>query len=180
MSETVVKVLKITALCIVALLIVAALLYYVPWATPVDLTLNATKLDEAGNVLGTEEIHIKGHRLDYLFRDSRLVVDIEPFDTMKWTKLNDTSNGTGSIFTRKSHTLNTECYYVNFGAWDTGVNDIATGELFFNEDFDPMVFWYRPFGNKACYYIASVSGNYSTQEIIQLFSDFVPGLSDLQ
>ena len=174
MSETVVRVLKITALCIVALLIVAALLYYVPWATPVDLTLNATKLDEAGNVLGTEEIHIKGHRLDYLFRDSRLAVEIEPFGSLKWVKLDDHSNGTGTIDRSYVDELDFEYFSVGFYGWDKDVGDAALCELFFTAEFDRMAIMYHPWFGDTFYYVASVSGDYSIQEIVEHFHGIAP------
>ena len=176
MLDKILKVLRITALCIVAALIVAALLYFVPWSTPVDLTLNAVKLDENGNEIGTAEIHIKGHKLDDLFRDSRLDVDIEPFDVVENAQLVQGSNGSGSITT--FNFTDVPMMELYFTCNDKQENDFTWLHLTFTEEMDCFVLrLLRDSGNM--YYVASSSGNYDTQGVIDYFKDIgvslVPG-----
>lgn len=172
MSGTVVKVLKITALCIVAVLIVAALLYYVPWATPVDLTLNATKLDEAGNVLGTEEIHIKGHRLDYLFQEPCLAAEITPFTDAEHFQIIGSQVNRGTIKTESF--FDPDLMYVYTGGFRQNLEREA---LFINftEEMDCFSFLLMHNDTKV-YYVASASGNYDTQGIIDYFNNICGGL----
>ena len=70
----------ITVLSVLAVLVIAALLYFVPRSTPVELSFHVVKLDKNGKDLGTAEVAIRGKKLDYLFQDSRLDVEIAAFD----------------------------------------------------------------------------------------------------
>lgn len=171
MLKRIAKILKITALCIVVVLIVAALLYYVPHATPIDLTLNATKLDEAGNVLGTVQIHIKGQQLDYLFRESRWDVEIEPFDDLPQFQLSDSPNGRGTIHTYSS--LDPDVLSVYGGCFLPE----ETYYLYINytEEMDCFSIQLLHKSSKI-YYVASASGNYDTQGIIDYFNNICGGL----
>ena len=174
MSETVVKVLKITALCIVALLIVAALLYYVPWATPIDLTLNATKLDEAGNVLGTEEIHIKGHRLDYLFQEPCLAAEITPFTDEEHFQIIGSQINRGTIKTESF--FDPDLMYVYTGGFRQNLEH-ETLFINFTEEMDCFSFHLVRSGDgNDVFYVASASGNYDTQGIIDYFNNICGGL----
>ena len=174
MLGRIVKILKITALCIVAALIVAALLYYVPWSTPVDLTLNAVKLDENGNEIGTAEIHIKGHKLDYLFRDSRLDVEIEPFDSLSRFKLSGSQNGTGSIHTYYFDNRLRDVYAFLYDEKTKGYKHLL---ITFTDEMDRFVL--RVMGSDDgddVFYVASASGKYDTQGILDYFNSIVRGL----
>ena len=172
MSGTIVRVLKITALCIVAALIVASLLYYVPWSTPVDLTLHATKLDEAGNVLGTEEIHIKGHRLDYLFQEPCLAVEITPFTDEEHFQIIGNKDNRGTI--KFSTFFDPDLMYVYIGGFRPNLEREGLF-IHFTEEMDCFSFLLIHNDTKV-YYVASASGNYDTQGIINYFNNICGGL----
>lgn len=66
-------------------LIVAAVLYFTPKITPVDVTLSAQKWDGWGKEDGTVEIAIKGNLKEYLFKPDVLDVDVTSSDgVLNW------------------------------------------------------------------------------------------------
>ena len=73
-------------------LIVLACLYFIPQTTPISLTLQAQKMDENGNVLGTVSVTVNGTWKKYLLQKDRLVLTIDAFDHLynirPWTNNN--------------------------------------------------------------------------------------------
>ena len=154
----------ICILSIVAILAVAAALYFIPKSTPVDLSFHVVKLDKNGKDLGTAELRIQGRKLDYLFRDSRMEVEISPFDGMTIFLLdNDGTSGTITTSVINGYevmTLTTAFY--NDDEDISGFMDIT-----FTEDMDCFVF-YRSLDK--VYYVGSASGNYDTRGILNYFN----------
>lgn len=176
MSYTTKKVLIITALCIVAVLIVAALLYFVPKVTPIDVTLNAVKLDEAGNELGTVQIHIKGNKLDYLFQESRLDVQIDPFFSKLGFHLPDNHNGAQIC---ANSVEDVQIKYAVFGGWTASNPEYIA--IHFTEEMDYISLIHTCFGEgegtrETVYYVASANGKYNTQEVLDFFNNTIGGV----
>ena len=69
---------RIITIVLIVVVLIGALLYFLPWPTCVNLTLNAAKLDKDGNAVGNSTITIKGVMLDYLFQEDCLNVSIYP------------------------------------------------------------------------------------------------------
>ena len=161
----------ICILSMIAILAVAAALYFIPKSTPVDLSFHVVKLDKNGKDLGTAELRIQGRKLDYLFRDSRMEVEITPFDGMTVFLLDD-NNGSGTITTTEINgykllTLSTAVYIAD--------EDASTFmDIRFTEDMDCFVF-YR-YGDKV-YYVGSASGNYDTRGILNYFNAIAGNLA---
>ena len=64
-------------------LVLGCCLYFIPKTTPIDITLNATKIGDPNgerNDLGTVQIHVYGTIKEYLFRPSELTLEIDDFD----------------------------------------------------------------------------------------------------
>lgn len=147
---------------ITAVLVIAAILVCVfPKFTPVDVSLQATKLNEKGETLGTYEIHIRGNRLDYLFADSALDVSITSFDDLSGFKCH------GKIET----TPGTDICYVLYSASNSATDDVAFFEIGFSPDMDRWIFLNT---TDKVYYVASVNEQYSIQELIEYFRPMIP------
>jgi len=159
----------ITAVCIVVVFAMAALMYYVPWSTQLDLSLNAVKLDKDGNEIGTAQIRIKGHKLDYLFQDSQLDAEIELADNGVNMYLINGRNAPHAIstyeFNGHQYMQLTGYYYNKQANESTFLRITFTGEL------DCFVFY---FPDDKVYYVGSASGNYDTQGILDYFNTISP------
>ena len=160
----------ITVLSVLAVLVIAALLYFVPRSTPVELSFHVVKLDKNGSDLGTAEVAIRGKKLDYLFQDSRLDVEIAAFDGMV-VYLLDGENGnvlkTTEINGHKVMRLTTAVYFVQYD--ETSWMDIT-----FTEEMDCFAFYqYRD----KVYYVGSASGSYDTRGVLNYFNAIAPNIA---
>jgi len=64
-------------------LVIFSCLFFIPHATPIDITLDAVKYDSThgdANELGTVQIHVHGTLKEYLFRSDELELHIDDFD----------------------------------------------------------------------------------------------------
>ena len=146
MLEKIVKVLKITALCIVAALIVLACLYFIPHTTtPIDLTLETLKTDDNGNALGTVSITVNGTWEKYLLQEDRLVLTIDDFDHLynirPWT------NNNVPYFTEEQGDVDPEVpyHYITFVADSTITGkDSVFLHLAFRDDLSKWEFFPGP------------------------------------
>ena len=153
---------------LVLLLVLGCILYFVPWSTPVDLTLDAAKLDQNGNVIGTAQITINGKRLDYLFQKNRLDIQIDPFDD--WDNLmlsNDAATGKKGVI----NNFEDKFEYINLFA--TSPNPTLC-ELYFTSDFNHLALNFRTKEGR-CLYVASAENNRTPEEVIEYFQAIVPG-----
>ena len=157
----------ITVISIIALLTVAALLYFVPRTTPVDISFLAVKLDKNGSDLGLAQITIKGQKLDYLFRDSRLDVEISPFDGMTVIFVDEDGKGTLTTTEIGGHQLMTLTVAVYFQEED----DASWLDITFTEEMDCFAFY---LSRDKVYYVGSASGNYDTRGVLNYFNAISP------
>ena len=143
------------------LVIAAALVCVIPQFTNVDATLNATKINEQGEALGTHEIVLRGNRLDYLLTDAALEVAISPFDSLS-----------GFVAEGKIKTATgKDICYVLYSASNAVTDDVAIIRICFSPEMDRWVFVND---TDQVYYVASVSGAYSTQELVEYFRPLIP------
>ena len=179
--------LKIAIGCTVLVLILLALLCFIPKASPICTELEVAKLDAQGNEIGTTQIHIEGRKLEYLFLDDRFELTIDSFDNLTGFKVKfsiDSSNNLSSIkhvkINRKSvnlkqnsvDELNLKYCTLRFNSEDNR----TAYELIFTEDMDCFAFWIRPLnGGESTWYVVSLSGDDTTREIIENFKGIVPG-----
>ena len=183
--------LKISIGCAVLMLILVGLLYYVPKSTPIDRRVKAVKLDAQGNEIGTIPIYIEGHKLEYLFQEDRLELEIDSFDNLTDFKVklcvdsfDDLSDLTYVRINNKSvdldrmnvDALGMEYLALSFRGRNVSANSQSRYELFFTEEIDCFAFWNDPLnGGESTWYIVSLSNNHTTQEIIEYFHGLVPG-----
>ena len=154
--------------------IVGVILYYVPYVTKINITLNAVKLDENGNEIGTVQIVIQGNKQDYLFQEDRVDLSIEPFDNL----VNITPSNQDGIAGVIHPTFVGDYSLVYYGASvQTTVNvtdAYAFCTLAISDDLGRWAFR-RSENGKETYYVASVSGNDTTEELIAFFRGLIPG-----
>ena len=153
---------------LVLLLVMGCILYLVPWSTPISLTLDAAKLDQNGNVIGTAQITINGKRLDYLIQKNRLVIQIDPFDDWDNFMLSDDAD------TGKKGVINTfadKFEYVNLFA--TSPNPTFC-DLYFTRDFNHIALNFLNEEGR-CLYVASAESKRTPEEVIEYFRAIVPG-----
>ena len=162
----------ITILSIVAVLIVAALLYFVPRSTPVDLSFHVVKLDKNGYDLGTAQVRIQGEMLDYLFQESRLDAEIELADKAADICLINGKNGPDEISCTEVNgyqLLRLAGYF-----YDKQADTSAFLDIVFTEEMDRFVF-YLP--QDKVYYVGSASGSYDTLGVLDYFNSIAPNLA---
>lgn len=160
------------AICgvLVLILLIGALLYFVPQSTRVSQTLNATKLDKDGNIIGMNEIALQGSFKDYWFRESTLELYVAPFGTLKSIKIGDDNRGN----TTTVPIAFDEFYTLTYMAWDTSKGDSVFGTITMSQDFEYWVFYVHD-DAQPIYYVASASGEHTSEEIVQYFKGLAPG-----
>ena len=155
---------RIILVILVVALLVAAFLYFVPWSTRVNLTLNAAKLDSNGEVIEQVPMVINGWRLDYLFKPDQLDVEIEPFDDFDWISLttNANTNKKGIIYPYFQDCERINCYTAD-----------ENSELLFTRDFKYVAFAHDTFETNT-YYVASADDQVSYKELAEYFRYLPP------
>lgn len=155
---------RIILVILVVALLVAALLYFVPWPTRVNLTLNAAKLDSNGEVIEQVPIVIEGWRLDYLFKPDQLDVEIEPFDDL-YSIVLSTDGKTNKEGIIDPYFRDCERIY----CW--AATDFA--ELLFTRDFKYVAFVHDTYETNT-YYVASADDQVSYKELAEYFRYLPP------
>ncbi len=161
------KVKRIIVRVLIIALIVGVLLYFVPWPTRVNLSLNAAKLNSNGEPVGQSPIIIKGWRLDYLFQPDQLDVNIQPFDYFAWIQLSKSNGKEGVIFPHHG-----DCQEIRFACCSQD-DDISFCELLFTNDFKYVAF-VRDGDEQRTYYVASADGQVSYKELAEYFRYLPP------
>lgn len=148
-------------LIVVAVIFVAVLLYCVPKYTPIELVLDAVKVDDYGNELGEFQIVMSGAKLDYLFRPSRIDVYIHPFDGMSGFDYIGNRKGQIETFPRR------EFLYADYSAYIEKTGYVEFLELGFSPDLKQWII--RDIYNKISY-VASLDGTFTTKALITYFN----------
>lgn len=147
-------------------------LYRIPQRTPINVTLEAIKIDENGSEIGTVNISMQGNLEEYIFRDSCLNVEIAPFDGLSDIEpvVEAESRMSGPIIYDSSIQLN----YVVYSA-DHEDNAISL-IIFFSTDFERWLILSRPsFQNEgAVYYLGSTSASDSIDDLKDFFAAIIP------
>lgn len=130
-------------LCVVILLFIAATcLYFIPTKiVPIEINVDALKLDKDGNNLSTVPITINGTLTEYLFRDDRISIEISPiedlYDIRPWETdiFNTTDIGQPNEWGfysldcfASSKIVGEDSFYVNIFFWD----DMSKWQIFRN------------------------------------------------
>ena len=159
------KWLRITLLCVLGVLIVAAALYFIPKTTPIDVTVDAVKMDQAGNELGTVQLHIKGVYREYLFREPLMELEIDPFGNymniqgggLHFLELPERDFDMGSML---------------LTAYQVTENRMCTLNMVFTDSFDRFMISDGDSNSTEFSYVASISGKYAARETVEYINSF--------
>jgi hypothetical protein len=151
------KLLRMT-ICIFILSIIAASLYiwcwYVPQKTEFELTCEVEKIEEDSGALKNLQVNIKGRRYNYLLRDDKYEIALEPFDD--YTDIHSRN----TVYFANNHRG-----WASFEAYNTTEECVATIYLHFTDEMDRLVVQVRG----ETYYAGSVSGKYTSGECISYY-----------
>ena len=179
--------LKIAIGCTVPVLILLALLYFIPRTSPIYMELKVAKLDAHGNEIGTTQISIEGRKLEYLFGDDRFELIIDSFDNLTGFKVNFSVNSFDDLSGINDIKINSKAVDLKQNSIDelnlqyctlrfNSDGNRTAYELIFAKDMDCFAFWSRSLTDReSIWYVFSLSGENSTQEIIEHFKGIVPG-----
>lgn len=161
-------------LVIVSVIFICVLGYFTPSVTPMNMTLNAVRVDLDGNELGTQTLVFTGSRLDYLIKPSRLDLTIPSFDEdisyiMTATYQSDYGEIVGYIRDYPPF----DFQYVAYGAYLKSENSLTAGTLYFSPDMTRFAFMWPELDT---YFLASVNDEYTTAELVEYFDLFFHGM----
>lgn len=152
------------------ILMTAALLYIFPRQTPIDVTLEAVKLDAEGDEIGTAQLHITGRYVNYFFLEDKLELTMDPVDGLTQIGKFEDASFPHSL----GNETGTEYWEYSMPSYNPNSNSIEFGNLVFTEEFDRIAYLTTVSGQDICY-VGSVSAEYTTQELIDYFNGIVPG-----
>lgn len=181
------KTVIITVSILLAAVLIAAAAYHIPWPTKIDKTLTVTKLDIDKNEVGTFEIHITGKKLTYLFQEERYLLQIDPFDNIEEIKTTEVSTIDGKdvtgrpVYFGQEHGKDYRQLSLNGRDRSDGSLKYVSLTLFYSGDLDRFAF--NCYSDDIIYdsdlvkwsYVGSVSGDYTTEEIVEYFGGLIPG-----
>ena len=158
----------IIGICAIAAVIAIVLVCLLPWPTRVNVTMDAAKLDADGNKLGTATLCIKGWKLNYLFREDRMDIAIEPFDNFKYFKLTGNQTGKTTVYGGiQSHT-DPSYSYIHVYGWDSQLNAGFDASLVFSDDLSRWMLCDFRNGDGICY-VASTNEKDQPADIWNFF-----------
>lgn len=138
---------------------------------PIHFIMSAAKYNTDGEEIKTVNISISGNKLDYLSGQSRLDVVIADFDYLHSFQASVIHAGdvmiTGGIGTFSAM----DYYSTYFTALTDHDSQIIFFEIFFSPDMDR---WMLMNYSSKVFYVGSVSGANTTQELIEYFKACIP------
>lgn len=166
------KIFLIIGIILMLAFIVGVILYYVPNVTKINVTLNAVTLDENGDEIGTVQIAMQGNKQDYLFQEDRVDLSISPFDNLVNITPSNQDGIAGVVHPIRSGDYSLVYYGASVQTTVNVADAYAFCTLAFSDDLDCWAF--RRYENgKETYYVASVSGNYTTKELVAFFRGLI-------
>lgn len=165
-KKTIVSIIIVVLTCV---LLIAACIYLFPIkSTSLNATMEATKLDSDGNVLGTTEISMQGAYKNYLFRESLMELAASPFGGLKSIKFGDSDDRYGF-----APAYFDDFYCIIGSAWDDITGDLVFVSVSMSQNFEYWVFR-ADYHDQPVYYVASTS-EHTVEEIVQFFKGLAPG-----
>ncbi len=156
---------------VILLVMIGLIVYWNPPSTPVSYKFDAVKIDADGNELGNFTIELSGRKIEPYFDNPRLDLTMTPFDGQSdLVTESDTAKFPGAeiVKHRSGAFLTIDC-----GVFDRSENYYKSIELCFSPDFDRWV--YHEIGGEV-YYVGSVSGNDSVEELYDYINPLITGI----
>ena len=168
----------IAMIIIIAVVLMASFAHF---ELPYEHTLNAVKLDAQGNEIGTVDIPIQGIVRRSLLLPDELLAQVREFDSI---------SGFDVDSAKYEKFVGDDFLHCTFATTDLGSKDDilhaftnGSGELnptsytysvSISEDFDRWLIHVVVDDNEPVYYLATVSGKYTTQELQDFFEARLP------
>ena len=150
---------------IIAVLVTAVVLgCVIPRFTRLDVSLSASKIDANGEILGTYDIFLHGNYLKYITGKTALDVSVSAFDHLE--QFIPVRNGRNKIDVEIQSWPGDETLYVHYSAWDMEQDRSVLVKICFSPDMDR---WMLTDMSDQVYYLGSVSGTYTVQELLTYF-----------
>lgn len=158
---------KKTIMFIAVALILATvtLICLLPRTTKTDYTINASGFTAEGDPAGDFQINVQATKKETLFGEPRLELSIEPFAQQTWLKVIE-AEGENPVYQMD------DIQFMFFSAGDSVlVNRAAHMKVCFDENMDRWLFVNH---SRNVYYMGSVSGDYSIEELTDYFGGMIP------
>lgn len=133
-------------------------------STVVDMKLDTVELNKNGEVIREKQLHITGYYKNYLFKDDPIYLEIEPFGD--FTICNTAVGAELELIEMQQH--NVVWGIIHFTTLTSPAKEGGFW-LLFTEEFDRFMLINN---NKENCYVGSVSGKYTTYEIVEYFNTF--------
>ena len=148
---------------VVLMATISTLLFLLPRTTKIDYTLNTTRFNAQGEQTGDIQISVHGQQKKALFRDPQIELSVEPFDRLAWLKV-ITADEEASPYRHED----LQFFFYSAADWTGKVVMVTVG---FDANMDSWIFVNH---TRQVYYVASVSGKYSPQELVEYFRVLIP------
>ena len=148
---------------VVLMATISTLLFLLPRTTKIDYTLNTTRFNAQGEQTGDIQISVYGQQKKALFRDPQIELSVEPFDRLAWLKV-ITADEEASPYRHED----LQFFFYSAADWTGKVVMVTVG---FDANMDSWIFVNH---TRQVYYVASVSGKYSPQELVEYFRVLIP------
>lgn len=148
-------------------LLTGAALYFLPWPTRIDMQLHGTLVSEDGQEQSMGTFSIRGWKLNYLFQEDKVDLDISLPEEYGWQYVQNT-NGSfqyNSMFDMAVPYIVSTCPMVTVGNQHVGHFALSTEEGLF--------VIYNKAKPDAPYFIGSVSSDRDASDIMEYFSVFL-------
>lgn len=165
MNKKTKKILSAFLQCTLAALFMAIVLYFIPKSTPIDMTVDAVKMDKSGKEQGTVQLHITGEYREYLFRKPQIELEIDDFGNYKHIQ-----GISFDILDLPDHGF--DMGSITLGAYQAADNCMCFLYMIFTDDFDRFVICDGGSNNTELAYVASISGEYTAGEIVEYINSF--------
>lgn len=152
---------------IITMIIVAAAILICLWprTDKIIYTLDATQFNANGEQIGSAQFLVESLQKRTLLQDSQAELSIQPFDGLSWLKI----VASGDEF--PAYYQLGEIYYLFYSAWDQILDEAILCTLAFDAQMDR---WMILNNARQTYYVASVSGAYTLEELTSYFSSIIP------
>lgn len=152
---------------VVLVLIVVALVVFLPKSTPLSVSVTTVKLDAEGKELGTATLRINGSIKESRTQGKYLDATFADFDGMRVS--NCVINEPDGVVGKLQHFEHVDFSHVYVSIIREDGTPGLDATVAFSPDFD---YWLFSYSTDGCYYYGSVSGKATTQELIDYFAPF--------
>ena len=133
----------------------------------IDMTIDVGRLDDRGYEIEKVPFDISGYYRDYLFKTDVLYLDMEPVKkNLSWIQGAESA----PIFWVEKEEYNCTMMYTLVCGYSSSSNSIDVFDFVTTDEFDRFIITWE---DEGVFYAGSVSGKYTSREIVEFFNQFV-------